>query len=73
MAKQDNSRILRWKAENVIRIPLEVRKDSHIIDRLQRAVSVGKAKSRQDYIVTAIVEKLDRDGIPLEVTAEENN
>lgn len=70
MAKQDAKKINAWKAANITRLNIEVRKDSGILERIQAAVDAGVAKSRQAYIVEAIRAALDRDGIP-EVEQEE--
>ena len=64
VAKQDAKKINEWKAANITRLNIEVRKDSGILERVQEAVNLGKAKSRQAYIVKAICDALERDGIP---------
>ena len=65
MAKQDVKKINAWKAANITRLNIEVRKDSGILERIQMAVDSGKAKSRQAYIVEAVKDALNRDGIPV--------
>lgn len=64
MAKQDAKKINEWKAANITRLNIEVRKDSMILERIQLAVDSGKAKSRQAYIIAAIRAALEHDGIP---------
>ncbi|MCR4621717.1 MAG: hypothetical protein K5663_06505 [Clostridiales bacterium] len=70
MAKQNIQKINEWKAANVTRINLEFRNDTHIAERISKAVEMGKAKSRQAYILDAIKKALDADGIP---TLEDGN
>ena len=64
MAKQNIQKINEWKAAKVTRINLEFRNDSGLIERIQEAVTMGKAKSRQAYIIEAVRAALERDGIP---------
>lgn len=73
MAKQNIQGINNWKAENVKRIPLEIRKDSGILERIEAGAAKAGVK-RQTYIIDAIVEKLDRDGVPFpEVTKKDSD
>ena len=64
MAKQNIAKINEWKAAKVTRINLELRNDSGLVQRIQEAVTQGKAKSRQAYIIEAVRAALERDGIP---------
>jgi hypothetical protein len=64
LSKQNTKKITEWKAANITRINLEVKKDSGVIERLQSAVDAGLAKSRQAYILEAVKARLDADGIP---------
>ena len=64
MAKQNIKKINEWKAAKITRINLEFRNDSGLIERIQEAVMMGKAKSRQAYIIEAVRAALERDGIP---------
>lgn len=63
-SKQNTKKIEEWKRNNVTRIHLELRNDSGIPERIQQAVDAGLARSRQAYIIDAVKERLDRDGIP---------
>ena len=65
MGKQNIQAINRWQTENTDLIRIRPRKDDHLIERIQRAVESGKTKSRQGFIIEAIKEKLERDGIPM--------
>ncbi len=62
--KQDTKAIDRWQAENVDKILIKPRKDQRLPERLQIAVDKTNAKSRQAYIIDAIILKLASDGIP---------
>lgn len=61
MAKQNVQKINEWKANNVKRINLEFRTDSGLLERIQKLVDAGKYKSRQNFIVEAVAEKLERE------------
>lgn len=63
-SKQNTKAITRWKKDNVDVIRLEPKKSAHIPARVQLAVNAGKSTSRQAYILSAILEKLERDRIP---------
>lgn len=65
MGKQNIQAINKWQAENTDLIRIRPRKDDHLIERIQMAVETGKTKSRQGFIIEAIKEKLERDGIPM--------
>ena len=64
MPKQNIQKINEWKAAKVTRINLEFRNDTHIVERINKAVEMGKAKSRQAYILDAVKKALEADGIP---------
>lgn len=63
-SKQNTKKIEEWKRNNVTRIHLELRNDSGLPERIQQAVDAGLAKSRQAYILDAVRDRLDADGIP---------
>lgn len=73
MAKQNIEAIAKWQKENTDFIRFRVRKDKQIPDRVQMAVDAGAANSRQDFYIKAILEKLDREGIPLIDGINENS
>ena len=54
----------RYRAKSLDRIEVQARKELRFPDRIAAAVEAGRAASRQDYIIRAISEALDRDGIP---------
>ena len=62
-SKQNIEKIANWKKENVDVIRMPVRKEYQLPERLDYAVQQGIAASRQAYIIAAVNEKLDRDGI----------
>lgn len=62
--KQDTKAIDRWQAENVDKILIKPRKMKHIPERIQMALDSDLAKSRQEYIIYAIEQRLIADGIP---------
>ena len=64
-SKQNTKAITSWKKDNIDIIRLEPKKSAHIPARVQLAVNAGKSTSRQAYILSAILEKLERDGIPV--------
>lgn len=63
-AKQDAKKIRAWKNANVHRVTIEIRKELDIPNRIAAAVDAGYAASRQDYIIKAVSERLERDGFP---------
>lgn len=65
MGKQNVQKINEWKAAKVTRINLEFRNDTGIVQALQTAIETGKAKSRQAYIIKAVRDALEKDGIPI--------
>lgn len=76
MAKQNIEAIAKWQKEKTDFIRFRVRKENQIPDRVQMAVDAGKAKSRQDYYIRAIMEKLEHDGFPvteIDDTQEDEN
>ena len=64
MSKQNYEKINQWKNDKTDRIQILPRKEEFIPARIQAAIDAGKAGSRQAYILEAIREKLERDGIP---------
>lgn len=74
MPKQNYGAINKWKSENTDRIQILPRKSEHFPERIQLAVEAGKANSRQAYILNAVKQALERDGIPeiVEETVEES-
>lgn len=63
MAKQNYALQNAWKKENTDRIQITPRKDLRLPERIAAAVDAGRAGSRQEYIIGAICERLERDGI----------
>ena len=63
--KQDIKAIDAWQSENVERIVIKPRKSDQITERIQIAIDRGIAKSRQAYILDAVKNALDADGIPV--------
>lgn len=65
MKKPQNTKAIdEWQAQNVDKILLKPRKYEHLPERIQMAIESGKAKSRQEYIIGAVKQRLDVDGIP---------
>ncbi len=64
-SRQNIQAIDAWQAKNVERITIKPNRSEHISKRIQLAVDAGKAKSRQGYIIQAIKNQLDADGIPI--------
>jgi len=69
--KQDTKAIAAWAKENTDLIQFRARKHEHLPERVQQAVDQGYAKSRQAYMLEAIRQALDSDGIPAVNEAEE--
>lgn len=63
-SRQNIQAISKWQEEKTDLIRIRVRKEEHLLDRLQMAIDSGKGKSRQAYIIDAILAALERDGIP---------
>lgn len=60
--KQYYDYIKEWKAENTDRIQAAARKELDIPNRIEMALACNVAKSKSDYIVGAILQRLERDG-----------
>ena len=60
--KQDIAKIERWKQDNTELIKIRPRKELNLIARMERAIDAGAARSRQEYVTEAIIERLERDG-----------
>ena len=65
-SKQDVKKIDEWQKENIERITIKPNKKLKITARIDSAIANGYKGKRQTYIIDAICEKLERDGIPLE-------
>ena len=63
-SKQNTKAIAKWQEDNTDLIRIRTRKAERIPERIQQAVDAGLARSRQAYIIDAVKERLDRDGIP---------
>ena len=55
---------IKYREKSLDRIEIQTQKRLAIPARIAAAVEAGRAASRQDYIIRAITEALDRDGIP---------
>lgn len=62
--KQDYKAIDAWQAEHVERILIKPRKEDQISERIQIAIERGITKSRQSFIIDAVLKALDEQGIP---------
>lgn len=71
MPKQDIHKIRDWQIENTDRIEIKPNKRLHITERIQIAIDNGYPGKRQTYIIEAINEKLNRDGITLDTYSDE--
>ena len=65
-SKEQMQKIAQYQRENNEQILLKPRKSDRISERIELAIQHGKAKSRQDYILRAVKEALERDGFPLD-------
>ncbi|MBR1820560.1 MAG: hypothetical protein IJ769_02945 [Clostridia bacterium] len=63
-SKQSSKASSKWQANNVDRIVVKPRKRERLAERIQIAVDRGLAKSRQAYILNAVMARLEADGIP---------
>lgn len=70
-AKQNTKTVQKWMNENTDLIRIHTRKADQIPQRIQQAVDAGKARSRQAYIIEAIQQRLDADGIPAADVSED--
>lgn len=59
--KQRDDYIAAWQAENVERIVVKPNKKLNFTERIAAQVAAGKAKSRQDYIIRAVLNALEKD------------
>lgn len=62
--KENVEKIQQWKKEKVTPMYINVRNDTHLLERIALAVDSGLARSRQAYVLAAIEAALDRDGVP---------
>lgn len=51
----------KWQAKNVEQILLKPNRKLNLSDRIAAQVEKGKAKSRQDYILRAVLGALEKD------------
>lgn len=65
MAKANIEAIAKWQKEKTDFIRFRARKELHLPERAELAVQAGIANSKQDFYIKAILEKLERDGIPM--------
>lgn len=49
-----------WAKENTERIVIKPNNKYHLSERIQTQVIKGNAKSRQDFIICAVLEKLEK-------------
>lgn len=72
MARKQNIKAIDdWQSANVERILIKPNKRDCLSERIQQAIDAGKAKSRQSYIISAVKDALDRDGIPAPDTQQQ--
>ena len=62
--KQNLKAIDAWQAEHVEKILIKPRKEEHLSERIKLAIDKGYAKSRQGFIIEAVLKMLDEMGIP---------
>ena len=65
MAKANIEAIAKWQKEKTDFIRFRARKELHLPERAELAVQAGIANSKQDFYIKAILEQLERDGIPM--------
>ena len=54
--------IKKWNGENTDRLEIKPRKELAFPTRIDAAIAAGLANSRQDYIINATLQRLERDG-----------
>lgn len=54
--------IKKWNSENTDRLEIKPRKELDIPNRIEMAIACNVAKSKSDYIIGAILQRLERDG-----------
>ena len=60
---QDHKKIAAWQAAHVEHMDIRPRRELQLGRRIARAIDAGLATSRQDYIIGAVCQRLERDGI----------
>ncbi len=63
-SKQNTKAIDVWNKANTDMIRVRARKEERLNERIQLAIDRGIAKSRQAYILNAVRNALEKDGIP---------
>ena len=51
----------KWQAENVERLTIKPNLKYRLSERIQAQIEKGCAKSRQDYIIQAVLSRLEQD------------
>lgn len=65
-SKQNIKKISEWQEANTDLLRIRARKEANIPERIQALVEKGKAKSRQAYIVDAILAALKHEEMLLD-------
>ena len=60
-SKQNIKKISEWQETYTDLLRIRVRKEERIPERIQALIDSGKTKSRQSYIIDAILAALERD------------
>lgn len=69
-SKQNIQKISEWQMQNVDRIEIKPNKSLKINERINIALTKGYKGKRQTYIIDAILEKLEKDGITLDMVQD---
>lgn len=64
--KKQIDRISEYQKTNNEQILIKPRKEDRISERIQVLVKQGKATSKQAYIIQAVKNQLDADGVPID-------
>lgn len=70
VSKEQIEKIAQYQKTNNEQILIKPRKEDRISERIQILIDAKKASSKQAYIIQAVKNQLELDGVPIDFDAE---
>ena len=70
VSKEQIEKIAQYQKANNEQILIKPRKEDRISERIQILIEAKKASSKQAYIIQAVKNQLEADGLPIDFDAE---